>query len=54
MHYEIHHLGSIYDINLVIYALNGLDPSFRKFIASIQTRENPIMFDVLYIKLMDY
>lgn len=42
------------DIDLVIHALNGLDPSFREFIASIRTRDNPIPFDELFVKLMDY
>ncbi|GAU42671.1 hypothetical protein TSUD_106450 [Trifolium subterraneum] len=42
------------DIDLVIHALNGLDPSFREFTASIRTRDNPISFDDLYVKLMDY
>jgi hypothetical protein len=42
------------DIDLVIHALNGFDPSFREFTASIRTRDNPISFDDLYIKLIDY
>jgi len=42
------------DIDLVIHALNGLDPSFREFTASIRTRDSPIPFDALYVKLIDY
>jgi hypothetical protein len=42
------------DVDLVIYALNGLDHSFREFTASIRTRDNPIAFDELFIKLLDY
>jgi hypothetical protein len=42
------------DIDLVIYALNGLDQSFREFTASIRTRDNPISFDELFVKLIDY
>ncbi|XP_020237098.1 uncharacterized protein LOC109816473 [Cajanus cajan] len=44
----------IVDIDLVIHALNGLDPSFREFTASICTRDTPISFDELFVKLLDY
>jgi hypothetical protein len=46
-----HHVD---DIDLAIHALNGFDPSFREFTASIRTRDNPISFDALYVKLIDY
>lgn len=42
------------NIDLVIHALNGLDPSFREFTSSIRTRDTPISFDELFVKLMDY
>ncbi|MCI10386.1 hypothetical protein A2U01_0031479 [Trifolium medium] len=42
------------DLDLVIYALNGLGPSFREFLASIHTRDSPILFHELYDKLVDF
>ncbi|CAJ2647831.1 unnamed protein product [Trifolium pratense] len=42
------------DLDLVIYALNGLGPTFREFTASIRTRDSPILFHELYDKLIDF
>ena len=42
------------DLDLVIYALNGLGPSFREFTASIRTRDSPTLFHELYDKLVDF
>jgi hypothetical protein len=42
------------DLDLVIYALNGLGPSFPEFTASIRTRDSPILFHELYDKQVDF
>jgi hypothetical protein len=42
------------DFNLVIYALNGLGPSFREFATSIRTLDSPILFHELYDELVDF
>jgi transposase InsO family protein len=42
------------DIDLVIHTLNGLGPSFKEFTASIRTRDNPILFNDLYDKLVAF
>lgn len=42
------------DLDLVIYALDGLGPTFREFTASIRTRDSPILFHDLYDKLIDF
>nr|KYP55678.1 Retrovirus-related Pol polyprotein from transposon TNT 1-94 [Cajanus cajan] len=47
-------IHAVDDIDLVIHTLNGLDPSFREFTTSIRTRDTPISFDELSIKLLDY
>nr|CAD1831837.1 unnamed protein product [Ananas comosus var. bracteatus] len=42
------------DIDLVIYTLNGLGPEFKEISAAMKARENPITFEELYDKLIDY
>lgn len=42
------------DVDLVIYALNGLGPTFHQFTASIRTRDSPILFHDLYDELIDF
>lgn len=42
------------DLDLVIHTLNGLRPSFREIVASVRTRNSPILFDELHDKLVDF
>ncbi|XP_020089007.1 uncharacterized protein LOC109710684 [Ananas comosus] len=42
------------DIDLVIYTLNGLGPEFKEISAAMKAPENPITFEELYDKLIDY
>jgi hypothetical protein len=42
------------DLDLVIYALNGLGPSFREFATSIRTQDSLILFHELYDELVDF
>jgi len=45
---------SVDDLDLVIVALNGLDPAYRKFCAIIHTHDTPLLFDELCYKVVDY
>ena len=42
------------DLDLVIHTLNGLRPSFREIVASVRTRNSPILFNELHDKLVDF
>lgn len=42
------------DIDLVVHVLNGLGPAFKEIAAAIRARDNPISFEDLHDKLMEY
>ena len=42
------------DIDLVVHVLNGLGPAFKEIAAAIRARENPISFEDLHDKLVEY
>jgi len=42
------------DIDLVVHVLNGLGPAFKEIVAAIRARDNPISFEDLHDKLVEY
>lgn len=42
------------DIDLVVHILNGLGPVFKEIVAAIRARDNPISFEDLHDKLIEY
>ncbi|KAJ6884938.1 hypothetical protein NC652_031820 [Populus alba x Populus x berolinensis] len=42
------------DIDLVVHVLNGLSPAFKEIAAAIRARDNPISFEDLHDKLVEY
>ena len=42
------------DIDLVVHVLNGLGPAFKEIAAAIRARDNPISFEDLHDKLVEY
>ena len=42
------------DIDLVVHVLNGLGPAFKEIAAAIRARDNPINFEDLHDKLVEY
>ncbi|XP_011038119.1 PREDICTED: uncharacterized protein LOC105135102 [Populus euphratica] len=42
------------DIDLVVHVLNGLGPTFKEIAAAIRARDNPISFEDLHDKLVEY
>ena len=42
------------DIDLVVHVLTGLGPTFKEISAAIRARDNPISFEDLHDKLVEY
>jgi len=42
------------DIDLVVHVLNGLGPAFEEIAVAIRARDNPISFENLHDKLIEY
>jgi len=42
------------DIDLVVHVLNGLGPAFKEIAIAIRARDNPISFENLHDKLIEY
>ncbi|GFP94791.1 hypothetical protein PHJA_001623500 [Phtheirospermum japonicum] len=52
---ELSTLGApLTDVDILIYCMRGLSPAYKKVIAALRTRNNPIPFEELYDKKIDH